>query len=498
MEIPDLGYATAQEAARIKELLHEKIRVGGLLQFAQAVEPKFEVYDHVKLLAEHLEAVEAGEIENLAISMPPRHGKSFLSSYIFPLWYLSKDPSRKIMLCSYAASPAERFSRQIRDRIGKDKDFLGHMKLNRKAVGKDIWELEQGGGVIAAGVQGALTSMGCNLLIVDDPVKDQESALSDNNRRKAYEWYTSTASTRVEPGGGRVMIQTRWHDGDLMGQVLDADGDRWTVLTLPALALEDDPLGREIGEALCDERYNLQDLQKIRTSVGEYVWSALYQQDPTPESGSMFRKSEARYFYWVDGSNLRLGERIVPAEDLTIFLVADIAGSIASSADYTVIGTFGYTDRGELLLMNIHRGKWKPSKVAQEIRSKYNEAGASWVTIEKGPISISVIEAVDDLIVKAVAPTGHKVARALPAQFSMEQGKIYFPDPQKTSWMQEFENELYRFPTGKHDDQVDCLSWACDTVKSIGVSAGEFLFEHSKTPLEDNVFGNDRIRDVFF
>lgn len=477
MEIPDLSHATHAEKLRIKELLERRLLSGSFLEFAEAVEPSFVVYPHVRFLAEQLERIADGSIDKLAISMPPRHSKSFLSSYLFPLWYLWCNPDKTIMLCSYSSSPAERFSRTLRDKI-VGTDLLSEMKLNAKAVSKDMWELDSGGGLIAAGVNGALTGMGCDLLIIDDPVKDSAEAMSPTYRKKTYEWYQSTATTRLEPGGAQILIQTRWHDADLMGQVLDAQGDEWTVVTLPALALEDDPMGREVGGALCPERYDEFELKKKRSEVGEYVFSALYQQDPTPEGGSMFKRSDARFFEWVDADNLRLEDRIVSGDSLTLFLSADLAASIGANSDYSVIGVFAFSEQGDTVLLEMRRGKWKPSRVASEIRRAYVEWGCKWATVEKGPVSLSVLEELSDIVVKPVAPTSNKVARALPAQLEMERGKVWFP--KDALWLREFEDELYRFPTGKHDDQVDVLAWAVDTVKTVGWGRGELVDSHLK------------------
>ncbi len=221
------------------------------------------------------------------IFMPPRHGKSETVTIRYSAWRLENDPKLNIIVGSYNQKLANRFSRRIR-RIAEERIVLSK---DRKAV--DEWETKEGGGVRAVGVGAGVTGFGADLVMIDDPVKGRSHAESKTIRDNTWEWYTDDVYTRLEPKGAVVLIQTRWHEDDLAGRLKKAEangGDRWDVVSLPAIAEADDPLGRKIGEALWPQRFDVKALDRIRQQQGSYSFNAMYQQRPVAREGNVFKR----------------------------------------------------------------------------------------------------------------------------------------------------------------------------------------------------------------
>ena len=248
---------------------------------------------HLELLNRHLLDLHAGMTHRLLVSMPPRHGKSYLVSRVFPAWWLGTHPSDRIILCSYEAEFAASWGRQVRDLLDEHGQSLFGVSLKDDSQAAHRFDVAGNrGGMITAGVGGAITGRGANLLIIDDPVKSAEDSQSEAMSKRLWDWYRSTARTRLEPRGAMVIVMTRWHEADLAGRLLaDPGGEEWTVVNLPALAEDDDPLDRELGEALWPERFSKEDLEATKRALGSYLWSALYQGRPAPLDGDVFRKS---------------------------------------------------------------------------------------------------------------------------------------------------------------------------------------------------------------
>ncbi len=182
--------------------------------------------------------------------MPPRHGKSTLASIAFPAWHLGRNPEHEFISCSYSGSLAMSFSRKVRQVLREPsyKKVFEDTRLDKDSQSVESWQTTQGGGYVAAGVGGGITGKGAHILLIDDPVKNREDAESENNREATWDWYTSTAYTRLAPGGGILVILTRWHDDDLAGRLLTASengADDWEVVKYPALAEEDEEFRKE-------------------------------------------------------------------------------------------------------------------------------------------------------------------------------------------------------------------------------------------------------------
>jgi hypothetical protein len=263
-----------------------------------------------ELQAPHLDLIDRafmdladGREDRIGLFMPPRHGKSRRVRWA-ALWWLARNPNKRIMIATYGQTLSDAHGRWLRDTIEAYGDLLGiQLKASSRAANR--WDIEGAdGGLIATSVGGAATGLGADLLLVDDPVRDAQDAESPLIQERTWEWWTAVAQTRLEPGGKAILIQTRWSPGDLGGRILNEEPDRWRTIDLPALAMTPDecaalgldpvpdPLGRRPGDALWPDRYPAQELQRIRRSVGERVWWALYQQQPRPVTGTLLSRED--------------------------------------------------------------------------------------------------------------------------------------------------------------------------------------------------------------
>lgn len=245
---------------------------------------------HLTLLARKVAGAAFGECRRLLVLIPPRHGKSELVSHWTPVWLLELFPEWPIILASYEADFAASWGRKVRDTIALHRDTLS-VQISEDSSAAHRWNTPQGGGMITAGVGGPITGRGARLLIIDDPFKNWEEAQSATRREKVWEWFRSTAYTRLEPGGSIVIVMGRWHEDDLVGKLLKeqaAGGETYEVVELPAQARENDPLGRPIGAPLWPERYDTPALEGIRRAILDYFYQALYQQQPPSAAGKLF------------------------------------------------------------------------------------------------------------------------------------------------------------------------------------------------------------------
>ncbi|MFJ7422760.1 terminase large subunit domain-containing protein [Streptomyces uncialis] len=258
-----------------------------------------------EMQARHLDLVDGawidmaeGRRDRVMLSMPPRHGKSRRASRWGPLWFLRRYPHRRVILGSYSSDLADEHGAWIRDAISTWGDDLG-IHLNRGSKARNRFDIAgHEGGLIAAGIGGGLTGKGADIAIVDDPVKDMADADSPTMRKRAWDWWQAVLQTRLEPGGAICVIQTRWHEDDLSGRILEeAEANEWHVIDLPAIAdSTHDILGRELGDPLWPERFDAAHHAKTRKRVGERVWAALYQQKPRPPEGGVWQRT------WIDSN----------------------------------------------------------------------------------------------------------------------------------------------------------------------------------------------------
>ena len=316
-----------------------------------------------------------------------------------------------------------------------------------------------------AGVGGSITGRGAHLLVIDDPLKNAEEAMSEMIREKQWEWWLSTTRSRLEPGAVVVVLMTRWHQADLGGRLLQAaadGGDPVRQLRLPALAGERDSLGRPAGEALWPERYSRAYLEHTREVLGAYWFSAMYQGSPTLDEDGIFRHQDFRYFEWApEGERVLLrqpdgSKRAVGLDWCERASYVDLAVSEKESADYTVLIQAIATNEGDLLIDEIRRDRI-PGPDQADFLERHR---VGTLKVEAIGYQASLVQqlARRGVPVQAVHPDKDKVTRASAAGTHYRGGKIYHRAGAK--WLEEFERELLAFPAGQHDDQVDALAYA--------------------------------------
>jgi len=420
---------------------------------------EWEPYKHLKYLSERLSLRLLDDMGGIRviISMPPRHGKSFLMSQYMPAWYLYWHNTHKIILASYEANFAASWGRKVRDIIKDNPDKI-KLRVRQDVSAINNWELTTGGGMFTAGVGGAITGKGGNLLILDDPVKNWEQAESETYREKAYEWFKSTFYSRAEPGASVIVIMTRWHEGDVVGKIIEDDkNSKWDYIKLPAIAEDPiDAIGRTKGEPLCPERYNAQDLIDIRETMGPRIFGGLYQQDPTPRAGSMF---DNNYFLYYQE---------LPDRFDSVIQSWDCSFKDTSDNDFVAGGVWGFVnDKFYLLdLVRKRMGFSATVNAIEEMKLKWpNTDNIIIETKANGPAVIQVLSEKYDNIVP-IEPLGGKRARAAACSYLVEMHRVYLPDPDykhrhtNCEWLADYLDEVGKFPNGNYDDQVDQTSQA--------------------------------------
>ena len=414
----------------------------------------WEIAAHLEHVLDYLRRVAAGELDRVLVFAPPRHGKSELLKR-FVAWYLGRYPDRTIIVASYNDDLAADFGRAVRRLLSAHgKELFGiSLASDSAAVGRFGIEGHDGG-LYAVGIGGSLTGRGADLLIVDDVIKSDVEALSETTQRRHLNWWKSTALTRLEPDAAIVGIGTRWSVDDLLGRLADSD---FEVVRLPAIAEDDDPLGRELGEALWPARYPTGVLAKIKEAQGGFWWQAQYQGTPEPVSGNLFARDYFREYTTVDGGYVIDG-KVIPTEDCVRFAIADTALSDKRTADFTVVALFATTPDKDLLLLERWRGRYSGPDQVKLLQRVYEEWAPAFIGIEGGTAGLHTIQELQtDLPIKELRAEGSKVARATTAATYLEAGRIWFP---KKPWRDEWDAELVMFPHARNDDQVDVLAYA--------------------------------------
>lgn len=419
--------------------------------------------EHIRLIAEHLDKVENGEIDRLAIHMPPRHGKSETVTYRFPVRWLERNPTHNVLVTGYNERFARKFGRRTRN-LAKERGITGDKFAGDKSAA-DEWETKQGGLLMTRGVGSPPTGTGFNLIVIDDPVRRREDAESLTMREKAWDWYTDDLTSRLEPGGAIVLIMTLWHEDDIGARAVASEPGKWTVLKLPAIAQEDDALGRKPGESLWPQRYTVAALQRIRDVMrrkeGERSWEALYQQNPTPREGTVFKVSNLEI---VDAAPA--GLRMVRAWDIA---------SSDGKGDYTAGVLMGTKGDGLYYVLDVVRGQWS-SDERDRVMKQTAQVDGTGVKIrlpeDPGAAGKSLAQAQIRMLsgysVKAERVTGDKVTRADPYSSQVNAGNVKVV---KASWNGDYIEELRTFQ-GKYDDQVDASADAFNELSR----GGEFFF----------------------
>jgi predicted phage terminase large subunit-like protein len=390
------------------------------------------------LIAEKLEAVERGDIDRLMIFMPPRHGKSELASKRFPAWCLGRNPKRQIIAASYNSDLASDFGRNVRNIVAEPEysQVFPGVTLSPDSQAANRFNTNAKGTYVAAGVGTAVTGRGADIALIDDPFKDREEADSERRRETVWDWYRSTLYTRLMPGGAIVLIQTRWHEDDLAGRLLEQDAGQWDVLELPALHPE--------RGALWPEWYDEAALERIKDTIGAREWSALYQQQPQPDEGTFFKRE------WFKRWDTLPSLRYYGTSD---YAVTDGGG------DYTVLTIWGIDSAGDVYRVDQWKGKtasdeWIEAQLDLVKRYKplafFGEGGVIQKAVEP-MLKRRMRERNTYCRLEWMPSVADKPTRARSFQAMAATGRVHFEQDADLS-------EFLVFPAGKHDDEVDTAS----------------------------------------
>lgn len=450
---------------------------------------RFAAAKHHRLIAKYLERIERGDIDRLIISMPPRSGKSLLTSTLFPAWYLGRHPHHEFMFATYAQDLSSGFGRQVRNYVASD----GHLKIFPTCrLAKDSGTFYRfattvGGSYYAVGVGGPLTGRGANILLVDDPVKNREESSSDAVMTALHEWFTSAAYTRLMPNGKVILIQTRWSENDLIGWVLREQAEEgWAVLSLPAIAEQDEwveesfdddaPmrrvggktqwLFRKRGEALWPEQYPLPALERIQRAIPRRDWMSLYQQRVSEEDGTLFKREWIQYL-----------DRPPVGAGMNVYILVDPANAKHKRSDSTAMWVVGLgQDRNYYVLDGI-RDKLNLSEKADALFELHRKWHPLRVGYEEYAIQADIQYIRDRMQrenyrfeitpLRGLTKKQHRIEALEPV---FRNKRVFFPktmvytqrDGKLVDLTREFLAEYIAFPAGAHDDMLDALSRIVD------------------------------------
>lgn len=427
-------------------------------------------------IAQQLEKIERGETKRLMIFVPPRNGKSEIGSILFPAWLLGKHPEKEVITASYSADLAQDFGYKTRNVVdSREYQELFKTRLREDSKSKAKWLTEEGGGYTAVGVGGAITGRGADVLIIDDPIKNREEAESQVIRDKIWNWYTSTAYTRLEKGGSVILILTRWHKDDLAGRLLKAEaegGDKWEVIKFPAIATKDEKYRKE-GEALWPEKYDETALMQIKKTVGAYDWAALYMQEPVSSETQEFKEEFFQY---------RTIEE-VQALDTKRTLTIDTAISQKASADYTGF-CLNFTDKENKWNLKAWKKKISPLELIDDLFTLWENFRLETIGIEKTIYLQAIKPFLDEEMRKrnkflVIVELDHNQTaketriRALLPRY--ESRSVYHI----TGNCGDLEEEQLNFPQGVHDDVLDATAYQLQI--AMPFSTGDDDFEEQIT-----------------
>jgi predicted phage terminase large subunit-like protein len=444
MTLPSLPEESLRKYAKLvqraKRLEQAEAARSHFMDFTKTVWPEFINGRHHRIMAEKFDRIADGSLKRLIVNMPPRHTKSEFSSYLLPAWLMGRKPTLKIMQTTHTAELAFRFGRKVRNLMNSQEYkavFEGvELRADSQAAGR--WETSKGGEYFAAGVGGAVTGRGADLLIIDDPHSEQD-ALSPTALEHAYEWYTSGPRQRLQPGGAIVIVMTRWAENDLTGklfrqQARDVLADKWEIVEFPALMPDTD-------EPLWPEFWNKKDLLAVRGSLSVGKWQAQWQQNPTSDVSAILKRE-----WWQTWK---------PEEPPAVSYILqsyDTAFSKQTTADYSAITTWGVFfpqdgDPPNIILMDAKRGRWDFPELRRIALEEYKYWDPECVLIEAKASGMPLTQELRQMgiPVSNYSPSrgNDKYTRVNSIAPLFESGLVWAPD---SRWAEEVIDECAAFP----------------------------------------------------
>lgn len=417
----------------------------------------------------------------LILSMPPQEGKSERCSFWFPIWALIRNPYLRIGIASYSMDLARRWGRRIRDEIELHGAQYG-LRIKQDVRRQNEWFLDNGiGGVFTAGIDGGITGRPVDLLIIDDPIKNREEADSPRQRERVWDFWTTTAQTRLPPKASVLLVMTRWHKDDLAGMLLKPDPELkhqipWEYLNVPAQAVnEDDPLGRDPGQWMISARgRTVQDWENRRASTPPRDWQALYQGDPKPIEGSYIDVSKIDVIPWENvvykdphGFLQTMGRAlVVQSWDLTFGSTGknNRANATPTVGDYVAGHVYAVIGQKWILIDRVHGRFTFTQQISEILKMSARWPQTSRIYVENAANGAAAIDSLRSraALITPVTPKGSKESRALAVQPIIDEGNYAVLD---TVYNESMFEEYRDFPSGKHDDDVDAMTQAINNGK---------------------------------
>jgi len=437
------------------QVMHAEKKIQGkakndFMSFVKCVWPEFIEGAHHRVIAQKFNDLANKKINRLIVNMPPRHTKSEFASFLLPAWMVGRNPKLKIIQATHTGELAVRFGRKAKTLIDSEeysKIFETSLREDSQAAGR--WETAQGGEYFAAGVGGAITGRGADLLIIDDPHSEQD-AMSASAFDNAYEWYTSGPRQRLQPGGQIVLVMTRWSKKDLTGVLLnnqkEVKGDQWEVVEFPAI-IDHEPVWPEY--------WKIDELESVQATLPVAKWNAQWMQKPTSEEGAIIKRE-----WWQiwDKDELPYVEYVIQSYD-TAFLKKE-------TADYSAITTWGVfypteDSKPNLILMDCVKDRFEFPELRRVALDQYNYWKPDMVIVEQKASGTPLTHELRqmDIPVMTFTPSrgNDKHVRVNTCAPLFEAGLIWAPD---MKFAEEVVEECAAFPHGDHDDLVDSMTMA--------------------------------------
>jgi len=441
-------------------LEHIKLCQDNFMYFVKEVWPEFifkktdipSEWGHHQIIANEYTKIANERKGRLIVNMPPRHTKSEFASVFFPAWLMGRNPKMKLMQVSHNTELATRFGSKVRNLLASPEyaQIFGDVRLREDAKAKGKWETNHGGEYFAAGVGGAITGRGADLLIIDDPHTEQDS-LSEGAMERAYDWYTSGPRQRLQPGGSIVLVMTRWAEDDLTGRLINAQkepkADKWKQISFPAIMPSGDPVWPEY--------WSMEELEKVKASLNIRNWSAQYMQNPTSEEGAILKRDW--WQPWDQG--LPKLKHVIQSYDT--------AFSKKETADYSAITTWGIFKPHEdepmaILLLDAVRGKWDFPELKLVALDQYKYWEPETVIIEAKATGQPLAQEFRRMgipVIDFVPSKGKdKYTRVNSCAPVFEGGQVWYPEGER--FAHEVIEECAAFPHGANDDYVDSTTQA--------------------------------------
>ena len=454
---------TREQKEALLKLLDEKIKRLGLaasqndlIQFAQTVYPNYSVGGHHKIMGKLFKEIAEGKKKRVIINIAPRHGKSELTSYLFPAWFLGQNPSAQVIMATHTASLSEDFGRRVRNLVSSPEyaEIFPETVLSDDSKSAGSWNTTKGGKYYAVGVGGALAGRGADLLVIDDPHSEQDLKSGTKTVfEQAWNWYQTGPRQRLMWGGAIIVVMTRWGPLDLTAKLIDyqtknPDADQWEVVEFPAILPS--------GKALWPEKWPVEELLKTKATLIPRFWNAQYQQQPTSDSIAIIKRE-----MW------RVWEPDDPPQCQFIIQSWDTAHDTKTTSDYSACTTWGiwYNEEehnsAQLILLDAFKERMEFPELKASALVHYKEWEPDAFIVEKKSAGAPLIQELRamGIPVQEFSPSrgNDKTVRVNAVSDLFASGKVWAPD---TRWAREVIEEIASFPVGEHDDFVDTTTQA--------------------------------------